>query len=422
MPGSHCQYVAIKYYQWWNCRQNPFAEFTLIYGLQEVSLHIWYGLHTIWLFSWASEFCLPATNLPIQWSGWKMPTWAASAHSMWHYTSLSPADSQQSPYQRYCRWWLQSRHWIDKPEIQPTTRNSLFSAPSTSSCAAVCISASVLENVLAGPVGLVLTSCNSCRSWCWNDWLKSSRLTGVIWSISCSSRSFPISSSAFNHFIAACWTLFRCTQNFLCPGIVTFSAPYTWPCIAAQVWWIICSRNWWSSLANSSSTLNFGEFDIFYSPKAPISFHNPFCVWPSAVRDRSEWFCGLTSGEKIHYACIAPITIASEADSAADFQSSLEKSRIRAQFTSSLLMMPRISSPCQELLVIESNDLGNHCRGEYHGTDVNRVSNSSLTFLAFRYLSSQCNKAWTKPKSSWCDSSSCQSWYTLQRGYWQNWL
>jgi hypothetical protein len=88
----------------------------------------------------------------------------------------------------------------------------------------------------------------------------------------------------------------------------------------------------------------------------------------------------------------------------------LEQSRIGVQYTASVLIMPRITSPCQELLFIELNGYGKCWRCGYRGTDVYQLSNWSLTFLAFRYLCSQCNKSLTKPKSSWYNSSGCQSW------------
>jgi len=45
----------------------------------------------------------------------------------------------------------------------------------------------------------------------------------------------------------------------------------------------------------------------------------------------------------------------------------------------------------------------------YVGTNVNWLSNWSFTFLAFGYLSTQCNQSLTESKSSWCNSSGCQS-------------
>jgi len=78
----------------------------------------------------------------------------------------------------------------------------MFAVPYTPSSAAVFISASFLANVLLGPVTLVPTSCNSCRSWCWNNLLKSSCWTEVAWWISHSNHSFALSRSASDHLVA----------------------------------------------------------------------------------------------------------------------------------------------------------------------------------------------------------------------------
>jgi len=129
-----------------------------------------------------------------------------------------------------------------------------------------------------------------------------------------------------------------------------------------------------------------------------------------AVGDNSEWCSWLTIRENSHNARTAPITSSSEAVSTAVFLSSLEPSRFGAQFTASVLIMPWIPLPCQELLFIESNGLEKRCRHGYRGTNANRLSNWFLTFLALRYLSRQRNKSLTKPRYSWCNSSGCQSW------------
>jgi len=261
--------------------------------------------------------------------------------------------------------------------------------------------------MLLGPVALVPTTCNCCRLWCWNHLSESLHLAGVTWWISRSNRSIALCQSASDHMVATRQTLFRCAWNWVLFDVVTFSVPYSWTSIAAPILRIFCSHKWWDSLANSSSTLAFTDFDIFWSRKAPFFLYNRFSASSSAARVRSEWFCWLTSRENSHNARTAPITISSEADSAAVFLASWEQSRIGAQFTASVLIMPRISFPCQELLVIESNGLEKRLRPRYRGTDVNWLSNWSLTFLAFRYLSSQCNKSLTKPRSSWCNSSGC---------------
>jgi len=164
------------------------------------------------------------------------------------------------------------------------------------------------------------------------------------------------------------------------------------------------------------------RFRHFLFSKSTLLCVTRFSASSTAVRDRSESFCWQTSRENSHNACTAPITISSEAVSAGVFPSSLQQSRIGAQFIASDLIMPRSYFPCQELLFIGSNGLEKCWRPGYPGTDVNRLSNWFFTFLAFRYLSSQCNNSLTRPKSSWCNSSGCQRRYTLQRGYCQNTL
>jgi len=125
------------------------------------------------------------------------------------------------------------------------------------------------------------------------------------------------------------------------------------------------------------------------------------------LKDRSEWCCWLTSRENSHNAHTDSITIRLEAVSAAVFPASWEQSWIAAQFTASVLIIPRISLPCQVTFFHQSIGLVKCLRLGYHNLDVNWLSNWSLTFLAFRYLSSQCNKSLTKPRSSWCNSSGC---------------
>jgi len=91
-----------------------------------------------------------------------------------------------------------------------------------------------------------------------------------------------------------------------------------------------------------------------------------------AVRERSEWFCWLTSRKNWHDAHTAPIAISSEAVWATVFLSSLEQSRIGAQFTASAVILPQISFPCQELRFTKSNGLEKCWRSGYCGTDVNQ--------------------------------------------------
>jgi len=83
--------------------------------------------------------------------------------------------------------------------------------------------------MLHGPIALVATSCNSCRSWCWNNLSKSFCLAGVSWWISHSNSSIALCRSASAHIVATCWALFRRTWNWLSFDVVTFSAPYSKP-------------------------------------------------------------------------------------------------------------------------------------------------------------------------------------------------
>jgi len=235
------------------------------------------------------------------------------------------------------------------------------------------------------------------------------RLTGVTWWIWCSNRSFALCRSASDHLVGACWALFRRTWNCLRFVVETFSAPYTCTSISAQILWIFCCRNWWDSPVNSSASLAIADFDIFCSRIAPFFLYTRLSSSSSAVRDTSQWFCWLTSRENSHKAHPAPITISSEAVSAAVFLSSLEQSRIGAKFNASVLIMSQIVFPRQEVLFIESNGLKKRWRPGYRGTNVIRLSSWTLTYLAFRYFSSQCNKSLTKPKSSWCNTWGCQS-------------
>jgi len=219
-----------------------------------------------------------------------------------------------------------------------------------------------------------------------------------------------LSRSASDHLVGPRQALFRRTWNCLHFDIVTFTAPYTRTSIAVWIVWIFCSRDWWDSIAKCSFTLAFADIDIFWSWQATFFFWNPFSASSSAVRDRSVWCCWLPSRENSHNAPFDPITISSEAVSTGVFRSSLQQSRIGVQFIASVLIMPWFSSPCQELHFVESSRLEKDWSAGYRGNDVYQLSNWSLTFLAFRYLSSQCNKFLTKLKSSWCNSSGCESW------------
>ena len=208
--------------------------------------------------------------------------------------------------------------------------------------------------------------------------------------------------------VAACRALFRCTWNCLLFDVVTFSALYSWTSIAARILWIFCSSKWWDSLANSSSTWAFPDFDIFKSREAHCCVWNHFTASSTSARNWSKWFCSLTSTENSHNARTTSFARSSEAVTATDYPASSEQSTSGAEFTASVLFMLRISFPSQELLFIKSDGVEKHWRPGYWGTDVNWFSNWSLTFQGFRYLRSQCNKSFTKPRSSWCNSSCCQ--------------
>jgi len=39
MSLPHCRYVAVQKYRWWNCRQTPFAKWTLIYGSHQQNVN-----------------------------------------------------------------------------------------------------------------------------------------------------------------------------------------------------------------------------------------------------------------------------------------------------------------------------------------------------------------------------------------------
>jgi hypothetical protein len=82
----------------------------------------------------------------------------------------------------------------------------------------------------------------------------------------------------------------------------------------------------------------------------------------------------MTSRENSHNALTAPVTISSEAVSATVFPASWELSRIGAQFTASVLIMPWTSFLCQEPFLIASKGLGKRWRPGYRGNVVNQLS------------------------------------------------
>jgi len=143
--------------------------------------------------------------------------------------------------------------------------------------------------------------------------------------------------------------------------------------------------------------------------KSPFICRNCFSTTSSALRDRLEWLCWLTSREKSHNTHTAPITMSSEAVSATLFPSTLEQTSSGVQSAESILIMPQISCPYQLTLFGELNGLEKCWRAGYCGTNVNPLPKWSLTFLTFRNLCSKCNKSLIKTKSSWGNSSVYQS-------------
>jgi len=204
--------------------------------------------------------------------------------------------------------------------------------------------------MLLGQGAVVQTSFDSCHLWCRNTLSKILHFTAVTRWIYSSNLSFPLCQSASNQFIAACWALFGCTQNCLPLVAVIFAALYIGTSIAVQILWIFCSCNWLESLVNCSSSLAILDFDIVCTCEATFCLYNCFCVLCSAVRDRSEGFCWLSSRENSHSVCTAHITGSSDAVTNAVFLTSSELSWIGVQFNASVLLMPWIWFPCQELL------------------------------------------------------------------------
>ena len=63
MALSHCRYVGVQKYWKWNCRQDPSAKLTLIWGSEHESLDIWDVMHTVEWFFKAPGHWLPAIML-----------------------------------------------------------------------------------------------------------------------------------------------------------------------------------------------------------------------------------------------------------------------------------------------------------------------------------------------------------------------
>ena len=127
-----------------------------------------------------------------------------------------------------------------------------------------------LANVHPGPAALLPTSFNSCHSW-WRNNLSKILLSAAVtgWNLH-PNRSIALCRAESEHMVAACRAPFRHTWN--CPhcDVVTFSGPYSWTSNAAQISWIIWTRNWGDCLLNSGSTLALADCDIFYTQKSPF--------------------------------------------------------------------------------------------------------------------------------------------------------
>jgi len=151
------------------------------------------------------------------------------------------------------------------------------------------------------------------------------------------------------------------------------------------------------------------DFKTIVSRKPPCFQIHCLNAFSSVLRDGSEWFCWLSSGEPSHNACTAPISILWEAVSAAQYPLSFEQTSTGVQFTASFRIMPQISVPCQVPPENKSKSLEKCWGPGYCGANVNWLPTCSMTYVAFWYLSSQLNKFQPKSSSSWCNSSGCQS-------------
>jgi len=236
-----------------------------------------------------------------------------------------------------------------------------------------------------------LTFCNCYRLWLWNDCSKSLHSTGVSRRILYSDHSTALWWFASDYIVAACRSLFRQTRNYITLVAKTFSASYTRTSIGVWILRNFCARNGRDSSGNFSSTLAFANFDIVCLWKLPIFIMNHSSPTSGASTDISVWFSWQTHEENSQNARTALITISSEAVSTAVFPSSLDQTRIGVQFTASVLTILHVSIPCQVPLFNESNGLEKHWRPGYGGTNVNQLSNWSLTFQHFRYLSCHCS-------------------------------
>jgi len=166
--------------------------------------------------------------------------------------------------------------------------------------------------VLWGPVALVAAFCNSCCSWCWNNLSISFHWTGGTWRTSRCNWSVALCRSSTHHSVEVCLALFSSTTNCLHFVEVTCSAQYTWAFLAAWFYSFFRSCNRWNYLGNYWSTVAFTDFNIVCAWNAPFHLKNCFSASSSAVRDKSEWLCWLTSREYSHNANTAPHSIARE--------------------------------------------------------------------------------------------------------------
>jgi len=263
--------------------------------------------------------------------------------------------------------------------------------------------------MLFQPVVLLPTLCSSCCSW-WSSTLwKSLCLTGVTLWISCSNHSFNFCWLVYDHLLLASQALFKCSCHCLRVVAVTVLTPYTFTSIAAHNIGIICNLSWWDSVANCLCTLASMDINISCYQKPFDSGNNPLSVFSGSLRDWSKWFCWVTSRETLQNSHTAPMTMISETMSASVVSPFLGQTSLGVLFTSSVVIIPWISFACLELLCNKSSCLEKRCRPWYQGTYVNQLSNWSLMSLTFTNFSRQFNMSFTNPRSSWYNSSGCQT-------------
>jgi len=345
MPLWHWQSVTVQKYPLWNCHRNTFCEFTLIYGTQDVSWTIRNVLRAVERFSGVPECQLTPTKLQRRSSGWRILSWTASVHSRYCHESLSPAALWHPLYEPSSRSWLRSQHrigssgltlgcwWSSSPQRKPCIRLQFSSVQ-------------VVWQIYL---------------WDWLPWFQLPETAvahdvGIIYLQAC------ISLASLERFRTP-HALFPSDDQHLSKWLLLVGLYSGAPEIGNDLLWNpfqphsqgpplqhesyesfvrVPERD---SIAHRLSNLAFRDFDIWCSQKIPFFWWHCLCALPSALRDRSQWFCWLTSRESSHNARTAPSTISSEAAYTAVFQSSLEQTVMWAQFTDSVLIIPWISFP-----------------------------------------------------------------------------